>query len=507
MNARACIRRTTSTFSVMPAESSDQPGLVAVSEHGRRLAARVQGRLLPGEPRQALEQAWRECREIVFFGAAGIAVRLVAPLLQDKHSDPALVVVDDAARHVISLVAGHEGGANRLAESVGRQLGAEPVISTATEVLGRRDLVLGIGCSRGATAADIEALAKEALRQIPASFESVAEVVSVDLKADEPGLLEFVQRWHLPLRFFSAEELARVQTPNPSLTVEATVGTGSVAEAGALLAAGAQPGLIVEKRKSGNVTAAIARKTLPGVLSMVGIGPGGSGQLTHEALDALRQAEVIVGYTTYIDLVREWLPAANYEPLPIGQEIQRAARAIDLARDGRRVALVCSGDAGIYGLAGLVYEQLAGTDEFTVQVVPGITAGTSAAALLGAPLMADFATISLSDLLTPLDLILARLKAAAEADFVTVLYNPASRQRRQLLADAQHIFLDHRPATTPVGLVRNAYRPDQSVKLVELGSLPLDEVDMFTTLVIGNSQTVNLNGRMVTKRRILKHQA
>jgi len=479
-------------------ETGSSPALVAVSAHGRRLADHVHGRLLEGSPREALAEAWRTSREIVFFGAAGIAVRLAAPLLTGKASDPAVVVVDDAGRFAVSLVSGHEGGANELARSVARQIGAEPVITTAGESLLDRDLVMGIGCSSGASADDIQKLAREALAETGASFESVVEIASIDAKREEPGLLDFAARWHQPLRWFSSSELRAVETPNPSANVAEAVGTPSVAEAAALLASGGR--LVVPKRKSANVTVAVARRARAGRLAVVGIGPGGRDQLTYQALDALRGAEIVVGYALYTDMVSEWLPLANCEALPLGEEVERARRAIELARGGRRVALVSSGDAGIYALAGLVYEELGDDVALEVEAIPGITAASSAAALLGAPLMADFATISLSDLHVPAGVIRHRLAASAEADLVAALYNPASQRRRQLLAEARDIFLRHRSRATPVGLVRNAYRPGQSVRIHTLGDLPLAEVDMFTLVVIGNSRTYVAGGRMVTRR-------
>lgn len=481
-------------------ERSLLPGLVAVSTHGRRLAEHVQGELLNGTTREALENAWQSRREIVFFGAIGIAVRLLAQLLEGKQTDPAVVAVDDAGRYVISLLSGHEGGANELARRVARQLGAEAVITTASHVLADRDLVLGVGCSKGASAEEIQALARGALASIGASLESVSKIATIDLKRDEAGLLEFAKRWHVAVEYFAATELASVDVPNGSAIVAEAVGTPSVAEAAALLVAGAKE-LLVPKQRSSSVTIAIARPVQQGWLRVVGLGPGGKDQLTFEALEALRSAEVVVGYGLYTDMVREWLPLACCEALPLGEEVERAKRGIELARSGKRVALVSSGDAGIYALAGLVYEELGADSTLDVRVVPGITAASSVAALLGAPLMADFAAISLSDLHTPAEAIRARLRAAAEADLVTVLYNPASERRRQLLLEARALFLEARQVGTPVGLVRNAYRPEQTVRLTTLGDLPLDEVDMLTTVVIGNSRTAVSGGRMVTLRR------
>lgn len=475
------------------------PALIAVSAHGRRLAAQIPGVSIPGSPAGALAAAWQSHREIVFFGAVGLAVRLAAPLLRGKTADPALVVVDDAGRYVVSLISAHEGGANDLTRRVARQLGAEPVITTASEILADRDIVLGVGCSSGATAGDIEALARAALAVCDASFESVVQLASVDAKKSEPGLLSFADRWHLPLRFYPAKELRQMDVPNPSETVERAVGTPSVAEAAALLASGGQ--LVVAKQTAAKVTVAIARQPRVGHLAIVGLGPGARDLATGAALDELRRANVVVGYTLYTELVREWLPLAICEAMPLGEEVERARRAIELARAGKRVALVSSGDAGIYALAGLVFEELGDDLSLSVEVLPGITAASSAAALLGAPLMADFAAISLSDLHVHPSVIIQRLEAAAVSDMVAVLYNPASQHRRELLAQAHSIFLQHRPRSTPVGLVRNAYRPDQTVRTVALADLPLEDVDMLTVVVVGSSQTHLIGGRMVTSRR------
>jgi len=288
-----------------------------------------------------------------------------------------------------------------------------------------------------------------------------------------------------------------VPVAEPSAVVQAAVGTPSVAEAAAILAAG-EPLQIGPKKKSDSATALVATIRHVGQVDVVGIGPGGREQLTFEALNTLRQADVVVGYRLYTDIVRQWLPLARISEWDIGQEEQRVVHAIEQARSGQHVALVSSGDAGIYGLAGLVYESLSGPLE--VKMIPGLTAAGSAATLLGAPLMADFAAISLSDLHVPSEVILSRLRAAAQADLVAVLYNPASQRRRELLAEAQRIFLEQRPSGTPAGLVRNAYRAGQTVRIVELSQLPLDDVDMFTTVVIGNSQTRLIGERMVTQR-------
>ncbi len=239
-----------------------------------------------------------------------------------------------------------------------------------------------------------------------------------------------------------------------------------------------------------------------GALFIVGTGPGDPELLTRQAERCLRAAQAIVGYRLYLDLLRPQLPDAAFHPGELTEERERTALAIDLAVAGKRVALVGSGDAGVYGLAGLALELLEerGLTDLPVEVVPGVTAALSAAALLGAPLGHDFCAISLSDLLTPWAAIERRLDAAAAADFVAVLYNPVSRRRRWQLQAALAAFLRHRRAETPVGLVRNAYRDGQHVMIVPLGAVPAERVDMLTTVVIGNAATREWNGRMVTPR-------
>ncbi|MHB8577338.1 MAG: precorrin-3B C(17)-methyltransferase [Dehalococcoidia bacterium] len=248
------------------------------------------------------------------------------------------------------------------------------------------------------------------------------------------------------------------------------------------------------------------RKPAEGVLFLVGTGPGDPRLLTQHAIDALSSVDVVLGYALYLDLLRPLLPHLNYQPSAITEEEARSRRAVELALGGQRVALVGSGDAGVYGLAGLALELIeeSGRDDLAVEVVPGVTAALSAAALLGAPLGHDFCAISLSDLLTSRETIERRLQAAAAADFVTVLYNPASRGRRQLLSEARRIFLQHRRPDTPVGLVTNGYRDGQRVLLATLLDLPEDVVDMLTTVIIGNSTTRRWNDQLITPRGYLR---
>jgi precorrin-3B C17-methyltransferase len=221
----------------------------------------------------------------------------------------------------------------------------------------------------------------------------------------------------------------------------------------------------------------------------------------------LQAADAVAGYDGYLDLLRPWLSGPAFHGSPIGAEVERARLAIALARDGQRVALVSSGDAGVYGTAGIVFELLheegADVEAGVVEVVAGVSAAHAAAALLGAPLMNDYAAISLSDLLTPREVIVRRLEAAASADMVVALYNPASVRRRALLAEAQQILLRHRGPETPVGLVRNAGRVGQTARIVTLGALLDQDVDMLTLVLVGNRATIRVGNRLVTRRGYL----
>lgn len=230
----------------------------------------------------------------------------------------------------------------------------------------------------------------------------------------------------------------------------------------------------------------------------VGIGPGATGALTAEAAEALRRADVVVGYRPYIGMIEDVLrPDTLVEASGMRQEVERCKRALELHREGKSVAVVSSGDAGVYGMAGLLMELDPGAP---IGVVPGITAAQAAAARLGAPLMNDFVVLSLSDLLTPRAEVLRRAHATAAADLVACLYNPTSRRRRPLFEEVVGIFLGERPRETPVGWVRNAYRPEEEVHVTDLGALAGEAIDMWSVVIIGSSRTEVLGGRLVTRR-------
>ena len=233
---------------------------------------------------------------------------------------------------------------------------------------------------------------------------------------------------------------------------------------------------------------------------MVGIGPGDYREMTVRAVDALNACDVIVGYHVYVDLVKAHFPDKEFHTTPMRREVDRCKLALELAREGRDVAMICSGDAGIYGMAGLIYELLGDEGDIEVEVVGGLTAACSGAARLGAPLTHDFAVISLSDLLTPWETIERRLECAAMGDFAVALYNPSSVKRRDYLQRACDILLRHAKPETVCGAVRNIGREGEAVEVMTLAELRDYEADMFTTVFVGNSHTRVIDGHMVTPR-------
>lgn len=235
-------------------------------------------------------------------------------------------------------------------------------------------------------------------------------------------------------------------------------------------------------------------------LYVVGLGPGSPDGMTQWAIEALRTSEVIAGYTAYVELVRPLFPDKTFLTTGMRQELARVKAALDTAQTGRTVALVCSGDAGVYGMSGPALELAEAYPDVEIEIVPGVSAVLSGAALLGAPLMHDFAVISLSDLLTPWETIERRLRGAAAADFVLCLYNPASRNRPEHLKRACDILLDYVNRCRPCGIVRNVGRIGESMRVLTLAELREAEVDMFCTVFVGNSQTKVIGGRLVTPR-------
>jgi len=563
--------------------------VVVAGARARRVAERLPWPVADGDPRAAIAASWHHVDAIVCVMAAPAALRLIAPWVEDKLRDPAVVAVDSDARWAVPLAGAHRG-ANDLAEEIARRLGATAVVTTAADsesgwsgldrvpattaagdlavvgaallerapvrlvqeqpwplpdwlsarTLGPDDLdaaaaatllvtdravapkpaeavlvpqclVVGVGASTDADGGLAEALA-EMLDTAGLSASALEGVATIDRRRDQPGLAEL----RLPVDLFSAEELARIEVPNPSDVVQRFVGTPSVAEAAALASAGVDAELVVPKRAFGRWTLALARRRSPrGHLAVVGLGPGNPAERTSAAEGALRRADAVVGYEAYLDAAADILgPAQEHFASPIGQETQRASLAVDLAAAGRRVAVVSSGDPEVYGMASLIVEELESRsrlDPFLrsrlrLEVVPGITAGLAAGALLGAPFGHDFAMLSLSDLLTPWEVIERRLRALAVGDFVVALYNPRSSGRPDQLRRALGILGDARPATTPVAFAHAVGARDRRVVVTTLGEAlsdtggPLGSAGMRTTVVVGSSTSRLAGPWIVTPR-------
>jgi cobalt-precorrin 5A hydrolase / precorrin-3B C17-methyltransferase len=384
-------------------------------------------------------------------------------------------------------------------------------------------LALGIGCERGCSAEEISDLVRTTLPAAGLSPKAVAVVVSVEQKLAEPAVHALAAEFGVPARFFPASRLL-AETRRLSERSEAAfraTGCWGVAEGAALAAAGAGGVLVVTKRKSRRATVAVARAVQPltaemigrprGKLTVIGIGPGDPGWRTPEASAALAQATDIVGYGLYLELLGRAIDGKRRHPSAIGEEEVRVRVALDLAGKGRSVALVSSGDAGIYGLATLVFELLDEAEKMewnTIEllVCPGISALQVAAAHAGAPLGHDFCAISLSDLMTPWETIRVRLEAAAAADFVVALYNPRSSRRQTHLAEAANILLRHRAPETPVFLGRNLGREGGTQQIIVLSELPNAEIDMLTIVLVGSSRTRRIDSeppRLYTPRGYL----
>lgn len=579
-------------------------GAVAVTAAGRAAADALRD-AWPGRVRIArdLPEAWRTCDAVVAFLAVGATVRLLAPLLAGKATDPPVVCVDETRTYAVAVLGAHRGG-NRLAHRVAAVLGCEPVVTTASDRRGvtpldsygadlgftvrgplarvgaavlsgepvrldgadgwplpplppnvtsgadaapgnpagpddtgvsgssavpdgpggrgmcrivvsdevavpaqalvyrPKSLVVGVGSARGAPAAEVGALIDATLADAGLAAESVRCLATIDRKAREPGIAAAAAERGWSLVTHPAGALAAVPVPNPSETVRAAVGTPSVAEAAALLTArsqGRDAELVAGKRRTGAATAAVARLRPRGRLWIVGIGPGARDLLPARAVTALRRASVVVGLDRYVEQVRDLLhPGTRVIASGLGHEEQRARTAAAEASAGRAVALLGSGDAGVYAMAGPALEFTAA--DVDVEGVPGITAALAAASLLGAPLGHDHAYISLSDLHTPWEVIERRIRAAAEGDFAVCFYNPRSRARDRQLAEALRLLAAHRPPGTPVGYVREAARPGQAVTLTTLAEIDPRQVDMLTVVIVGSSESRIVAGRFVTPR-------
>ena len=378
--------------------------------------------------------------------------------------------------------------------------------SDTTLVLRPATLAIGVGCERGTTPAEVSDLVRRSLNEANLAPASVAGIFSVALKAAEPAIHAIAAELGVPARFFDAETLL-AETPRLSERSEIVfreTGCWGVAEGAALAAAGADATLVLAKQRSERATCAIARSPRiihvascgrpRGRLAIVGIGPGAAAVRTIEADAAVRAATDLVGYSLYLDLLGPLTRGKQLHAFALGEEENRVLAALALAAAGRSVALVSSGDAGIYAMGSLVFELIersSNADWARVEIlcVPGVSAMQVAAARLGAPLGHDFCAISLSDLLTPWPVIEQRLRAAAAGDFVVALYNPVSQRRRTQLAAARDILLRARPADTPVAIARNLGRDGERLQLTTLAALDPAGVDMLSIVLIGSSTT------------------
>ena len=365
-----------------------------------------------------------------------------------------------------------------------------------------KNLVVGIGLHRGIEASRVEEAVLKVLREHGLSFRNIRNLATVRGREEEPGLLEFARKYNLPIDSFSLEELKSLNPPSRS-AARRLLGVPGVCEPAALLSSRGR--LLVPKVKFKDITLAVARiEARPrGKLYLIGLGPGDSDHLTFKARKALEISDVVIGYKKYLSQIAELIPQKEILPSGMGGELERAKLAFELASSGRKVALVSGGDPGIYGMAGAFFEFLEmkkKAPNFGIEVVPGVPGLCAASSLLGSPLSCDFACISLSDLLVPWEVIAERLRKAAEGDFVIVLYNPASKGRREQLLRASKIILQYRPPSTPVGFVRNAFREGEEVKLTDLKHLPELKADMSTIILVGNSSSFKLDKWMVTPR-------
>jgi cobalt-precorrin 5A hydrolase / precorrin-3B C17-methyltransferase len=542
---------------------------------------------------------------MVFIMATGVVVRILVPIIKDKYHDPAVLVIDEKGKFVISLLSGHAGGANPFASEIAALIGGMPVITTASDsnstikadILGSeynwiiedrrhitsvcadivngkkvgiyqdagetswkpvtlpsnirlfksipalrkarvttaliitdrnlsdnektglpyhtlvyrpKSLVVGIGCNKGTSNKDIEEAVKLTLSSHLLSILSVRILATIDIKKDEPGINQYAKNHKLKIDYYVSKRLAAVKyIPSPSKMVLKHTGTSAVSEAAAKLSSKTGQLICPKTSYKNKVTIAISRynnevqiDSKKGKVYVVGTGPGDISQMTFNARAAIEKSDVVIGYKTYVQLVKPLLTQKEIIVSGMGDEVERVKQSIEIAQKGRIVSLISGGDSGLYGMAGLVEQFVSkhSKKKVDVEIIPGIPAFVSASALLGAPIMNDFVSISLSDHLVPWKEISKRLVMASKGNFVIVLYNPKSGQRQSHFPRAINIILKHRKPTTLVGIVTNAYRAKQSTVISDLEHLLEQEINMNTIVIIGNSETFVYKNRLITPR-------
>ena len=382
---------------------------------------------------------------------------------------------------------------------------------TKALILRPKVLHVGMGFNTGTKAERLFECLQAVFSEHKLSILSIQSIATLDKKKEDKDFQEFLKKYNLNARYFEAQELNKI-TPEGSEEVYKHVGAYGVCEPASILSSNLGR-LLVKKQVLGDVTVAIAIEKMDvtrdkGSLCVLGIGPGDESHLIPKARKAILEADWIVGYEKYLKQIRRLLVGKETYSTGMRGEVKRCRKAIELALEGKKVAVVSGGDPNIYGMAGLVLEILAheypyALEKINFSVIPGISALNVASALLGGALMHDFASISLSDRLTPWETIEKRLRYCAMADMVIVLYNPKSKGRPEHLKNALEIIKEFRLSHTPVGIVKAATRENELVKVNNLSAIDLDEIDMETTLIIGNNSTFTWQGFLITPRGYL----
>ena len=570
--------------------SITKPVVFCFSTSGRNLGTKISqkmgGKLILPDKMKTLNlkaevsRSFLSKQPIIGICATGIIIRILAPFIGEKYSEPPVVCITDNGDYVIPLLGGHNG-ANKLSEEVSSLIGAKPIISTGSyastgfslmetpefwynpnpdsvkeitvallnnkfvEIEGYapwliplfelpnvkhlssrvetnkitiksnkiepihyyyKNYALGVGCVRNCKKEALWELINPQLNQLGISHYNLEGIYSVIHKSDEPAIHQIANELNLKARFFTPNQLEEqiCRLKNPSELVFQELGCHGVCEGSCLARAGVDGILVLPKTKSPFATVAIARigthkiqKGNPrGKLSVVGIGPGDKLMQSPEVSLAISKAEVLTGYRGYLNQLEPHLTHQIVEAFDLGQEEERCRFALETAGEGKNVVLICSGDSGIYAMNSLILELLednSGVSDFAkkieVNFLPGISAFQAVAAKSGGLIGHDFCAISLSNLLTEDEIIINRIRSAAQGDFVISFYNPASKQRKKLFTKAISIILEYRSPKTPVVIAESVSRADESIEIKPLGEVHVSDVNMFTTVLIGNSQS------------------